>query len=160
MWGWTPSVGRCDRLVASRLQRPVRSLGSPKTSIWSRLPNLVALPGCPENGRRRLDSVRVRTLRTQQRAKQRCQALTPVRIDVRFGTPSRTTSMGDLLRTDHPTSPLDDHGIMPKSGNTVGQLKVFHGEFDPGSGRTLAACLTHASRTMNSPSGGGLVANG
>src|ERR1017187_8161888 len=22
----------------------------------------------------------------------------------------------------------------------------FHGEFDPGSGRTLAACLTHASR--------------
>ena len=25
--------------------------------------------------------------------------------------------------------------------------KVFCGEFDPGSGRTLAACLTHASRT-------------
>ena len=24
---------------------------------------------------------------------------------------------------------------------------VFFGEFDPGSGRTLAACLTHASRT-------------
>ena len=23
----------------------------------------------------------------------------------------------------------------------------FFGEFDPGSGRTLAACLTHASRT-------------
>ena len=23
---------------------------------------------------------------------------------------------------------------------------VFDGEFDPGSGRTLAACLTHASR--------------
>ena len=29
------------------------------------------------------------------------------------------------------------------------QIKLFtyHGEFDPGSGRTLAACLTHASRT-------------
>ena len=27
---------------------------------------------------------------------------------------------------------------------------VFCGEFDPGSGRTLAACLTHASRTMRS----------
>ena len=26
-------------------------------------------------------------------------------------------------------------------------LCVFVGEFDPGSGRTLAACLTHASRT-------------
>ena len=24
---------------------------------------------------------------------------------------------------------------------------IFHGEFDPGSGLTLAACLTHASRT-------------
>ena len=23
----------------------------------------------------------------------------------------------------------------------------YYGEFDPGSGRTLAACLTHASRT-------------
>ena len=25
-------------------------------------------------------------------------------------------------------------------------IKRFNGEFDPGSGRTLAACLTHASR--------------
>lgn len=30
----------------------------------------------------------------------------------------------------------------------VGLVLVFCGEFDPGSGRTLAACLTHASRTM------------
>ena len=27
------------------------------------------------------------------------------------------------------------------------KVKNFIGEFDPGSGRTLAACLTHASRT-------------
>ena len=26
-------------------------------------------------------------------------------------------------------------------------LRKLNGEFDPGSGRTLAACLTHASRT-------------
>ena len=26
-------------------------------------------------------------------------------------------------------------------------MSVSDGEFDPGSGRTLAACLTHASRT-------------
>jgi len=26
-------------------------------------------------------------------------------------------------------------------------LSIFHGEFDPGSERTLAAYLTHASRT-------------
>ncbi len=32
----------------------------------------------------------------------------------------------------------------------VGVVVVFiDGEFDPGSGRTLAACLTHASRTVN-----------
>ena len=28
-----------------------------------------------------------------------------------------------------------------------GFMNTLHGEFDPGSGRTLAACLTHASRT-------------
>ncbi len=43
-----------------------------------------------------------------------------------------------------------------------GQLSLtewfLFGEFDPGSGRTLAACLTHASRTMKPL--GGLVANG
>jgi hypothetical protein len=31
----------------------------------------------------------------------------------------------------------------------------FVGEFDPGSGRTLAACLTHASRAHLLLSGGG-----
>ena len=41
-------------------------------------------------------------------------------------------------------------------------MMVFCGEFDPGSGRTLAACLTHASRTMMPGlfCSGGLVANG
>ena len=29
-------------------------------------------------------------------------------------------------------------------------FQVFYGEFDPGSGRTLAACLTHASRAVRS----------
>ena len=28
-------------------------------------------------------------------------------------------------------------------------FEFIYGEFDPGSGRTLAACLTHASRTVN-----------
>ena len=36
----------------------------------------------------------------------------------------------------------------------------YNGEFDSGSGRTLAACLTHASRTMKPSLLGGLVANG
>jgi len=30
----------------------------------------------------------------------------------------------------------------------VGLLIDIYGEFDSGSGRTLAACLTHASRTV------------
>ena len=33
------------------------------------------------------------------------------------------------------------------AGSCFFGLFVFFGEFDPGSGRTLAACLTHASRT-------------
>jgi hypothetical protein len=39
------------------------------------------------------------------------------------------------------------------SGFGCGVVLVINGEFDPGSGRTLAACLTHASRTVN-PFGG------
>ncbi len=35
------------------------------------------------------------------------------------------------------------------SSDCSAPVKSIHGEFDPGSGRTLAACLTHASRTMN-----------
>src|ERR687896_900432 len=29
------------------------------------------------------------------------------------------------------------------------EFQTFHGEFDPGSGRTLAACLIHASGATN-----------
>ena len=42
----------------------------------------------------------------------------------------------------------------------IGKRPSFHGEFDPGSGRTLAACLTHASRTELFISVDSLVANG
>ena len=38
----------------------------------------------------------------------------------------------------------------------LGFLLVLFGEFDPGSGRTLAACLTHASRTVKGPAFVGL----
>lgn len=39
-------------------------------------------------------------------------------------------------------------------------MLIIYGEFDPGSGRTLAACLTHASRTVMPSLLGGSVANG
>ena len=46
--------------------------------------------------------------------------------------------------------------VWPVSLNAAGffvgfvVFSLFYGEFDPGSGRTLAACLTHASRTVKS----------
>ena len=36
----------------------------------------------------------------------------------------------------------------PRATKTV-QNQTYNGEFDPGSGRTLAACLTHASQGEN-----------
>ena len=41
-----------------------------------------------------------------------------------------------------------------------GYHRILTQEFDPGSGRTLAACLTHASRTEMFDSSDILVANG
>ena len=36
--------------------------------------------------------------------------------------------------------------VLTREGWLAVVYKAFNGEFDPGSGRTLAACLTHASR--------------
>ena len=38
-------------------------------------------------------------------------------------------------------------GYWNKLSKRKRELSRYYGEFDPGSGRTLAACLTHASRT-------------
>ena len=46
-----------------------------------------------------------------------------------------------------------DVGTFGRVFGPAGVVLVINGEFDPGSGRTLAACLTHASRTVN-PFGG------
>ena len=40
-----------------------------------------------------------------------------------------------------------ESGERPNKNESQARLSIFYGEFDPGSGRTLAACLTHASRT-------------
>ena len=34
-------------------------------------------------------------------------------------------------------------------------IYIYNGEFDPGSGRTLAACLTHASQLETTACGNG-----
>ena len=47
------------------------------------------------------------------------------------------------------------------SGDLKSLVQIpFYREFDPGSGRTLAACLTHASRTDEESLLSELVANG
>ena len=39
------------------------------------------------------------------------------------------------------------NNLRKRQENNRAKQTIYHGEFDPGSGRTLAACLTHASRT-------------
>ena len=56
--------------------------------------------------------------------------------------------------------PVGRGGLFVRKLDSLVRVLVFIGEFDPGSGRTLAACLTHASRTMKPSLLGGLVANG
>src|SRR4029077_4897208 len=47
------------------------------------------------------------------------------------------------------------------TGNSMTAFReVLHGEFDRGSGRTLAACLTHASGATNQGLPWGRAANG
>src|SRR5689334_19811108 len=100
-----------------------------------------------------LVTVRVRSLRTQQRAKSQC---------IMHKTPSVGTRP---VRAG--TSPTDCHdrlvGWLYRSNGALFCVRILlelpafvraarrlhidiNGEFDPGSGRTLAACLTHASR--------------
>ena len=104
--------------------------------------------------------VRVRSLRTQQRTESQCQLfINPV---IR-GPFEGYSDVGFLW---YITSKPARHGpaiwvLLPlrresaflhcRSGRRACVVTTVHmtfnGEFDPGSGRTLAACLTHASRT-------------
>jgi hypothetical protein len=63
-------------------------------------------------------------------------------------------------RSDLPVMPVIEF-VYPMA-RQAWQLFVskFHGEFDPGSGRTLAACLTHASGATNQGLPWGKAANG
>ena len=103
--------------------------------------------------------VRVRLLRTQQRAKNRCQFIS-------FGLRRWLISFVGvgwwLLTANFPLVDIEfkssglgsvSASISYPSGFVFpppfwGGGQDIYGEFDPGSGRTLAACLTHASRTV------------
>ncbi len=78
----------------------------------------------------------VRSLRTQQRAESQCQVLNPC------AAWRESCGEGFLWLMTSRVLALGSR-----------QIKFIYGEFDPGSGRTLAACLTHASRTLISACG-------
>jgi hypothetical protein len=104
---------------------------------------------CPKNGPNGQGLVRVRSLRTQQRTNLcRCQInprprwfwpLWPAhRGWDSFGKAADAKSVALLgFIFLHMSTTL---------GFGLGVSIDINGEFDPGSGRTLAACLTHASR--------------
>ena len=117
-----------------------------------RLP--LGLAVCPAIGEKSSWPVRIRTLRTQQRAK--INANRHILGCPHFGARQHKyakflcifsfeiiTKQKQLVKTENSNSYKKQ-----KLVSFFCQIKTFYGEFDPGSGRTLAACLTHASRTM------------
>ena len=74
----------------------------------------------------------------------------PVRADLTNGghdrfRVGRTAVTEALSCVNNPLSACLDSGL-PRFSVSERLLIDINGEFDPGSGRTLAACLTHASR--------------
>jgi hypothetical protein len=91
------------------------------------------------------------SLKTQQRETSRPLVGVSLRADTNPSSfPLEDTSSGDLGRTGSV-----DQTCRPRAGD-----ESLHGEFDPGSGRTLAARLTHASRARTWASARGTAANG
>src|SRR5579863_4736632 len=92
-------------------------------------------------------TVRARSLRTQQRAKSQCTKHKPRqwgRLVLLTGLTSLTAAMIASVPT---ARPIRRHSHVNNPLRLRGRLLInINGEFDPGSGRTLAACLTHASR--------------
>ena len=68
-----------------------------------------------------------------------------LKLRTEHGHPSVQVPVGRELASSDRLSDL-------RSDHSGGRAAGLDGEFDPGSGRTLAACLTHASRTRSNPS--------
>ena len=108
----------------------------------------------------------VRTLRTEQRvnasassgrgAVRRVRAMTTVQIQ----EPPASRGGSGTGRTERCLFAPADSTETADPGPSGRRGANLYGEFDPGSGRTLAARLTHASRTVNGASAPGSVANG
>ena len=108
-----------------------------------------------------VSQTRHRSLKTQQRTFFECRDLGP--------TATCLQEQDYAARVDQPRRPpfggrpLSTPRAQARSERSAGfsaGKHILHGEFDPGSGRTLAARLTHASRARTRPSGLGKAANG
>ena len=77
-------------------------------------------------------------------------------------TVMRCPRTGSRDRTDRhlSSSSREDNSLSVVPFEARCRRQVLHGEFDPGSGRTLAARLTHASRARTRTSVLGTAANG
>jgi hypothetical protein len=81
----------------------------------------------------------------------------------RHRTAPKPNSRSGLNAVPHPVNHLDRPLVywpVPRMMGDDSLRAVLHGEFDPGSGRTLAACLTHASGATNRGLPRGRAANG
>ena len=80
------------------------------------------------------------------------------------GSVMRCLRAGSRRRADRhlSSSSREDNSLSASSASSEARRRrqVLHGEFDPGSGRTLAARLTHASRARTRTSVLGTAANG
>jgi hypothetical protein len=151
VWGFDasgrPPVGSSTaRRGRDSRTRPDRSSSLTRTGRWAKL---VGLPRERPEGP---GWVCVRSLRTQQRAEYcRCQIDTPSTVVPRFA--GRSIVVGSFGKTDDIRVSRSCQGcsfLMCRCPGPAGlrgpDVSDLDGEFDPGSGRTLAACLTHASR--------------
>ena len=104
---------------------------------------------------------RDRSLKTEERTRERVRATASEALlstqSHLFNAPSNPTNDALCIVSDKVVPvPSARLGSIPpgREGSSIDHLPplrvvgvFFDGEFDPGSGRTLAACLTHASRT-------------
>ena len=135
--------------------------------VWIKPPGLTprnrprnVLRVAPETTERSSE-VRARSLRTQQRAESQCQQPRP-RVMVPVIRPTPHPWRIPLVHDEH-TACRDQRSLRrhtDPSWTGSAAIQSIHGEFDPGSGRTLAACLTHASRARPLLREGVLAANG
>ncbi|MEY3806515.1 MAG: hypothetical protein RIR69_1327 [Actinomycetota bacterium] len=91
------------------------------------------------------------SLKTEEKTERQCGqhgGFLPLELSVNSGTdshPSQTKQKNKVRNWNYGVIPPMFHGLSRTPPSLV--KEVLDGEFDPGSGRTLAACLTHASRT-------------